>query len=260
MQVKADTKISAIIKANKASIEAIARLAPPFATLRNPILRKLLAPRVTLAEAAKIGACKPEDIMQALLPLGFTFTAEAADEPFTEDFTLPDWLQTASKQSIQYFDVRPMLAGGKDPLKEIMLRFKQLPESQILCIVNSFVPTPLLNLLGKKKALTYSKEEQPGIHYSYFYKAPSSMQQAATTSGPSTEPAMLDESAFTKLVAEWPKHQLTEIDVRALPMPQPMQTILQELNRLPKQHALLVHHKRVPIYLLQELASKNYLI
>jgi hypothetical protein len=41
-------------------------------------------------------------------------------------------------------------------------------------------------------------------------------------------------------------------------MPQPMQTILAELKTLPGNHALYVHHKRVPVYLLEELADKDY--
>jgi hypothetical protein len=43
-----------------------------------------------------------------------------------------------------------------------------------------------------------------------------------------------------------------------LEMPGPMQAILAELEGLPDGHALYVDHKKVPLYLLEELADKNY--
>lgn len=55
MKINRQTKISAIIRHNSAAIEAIN---PHFNKLRNPILRKVLAPRVTVEDAALIGGCK----------------------------------------------------------------------------------------------------------------------------------------------------------------------------------------------------------
>jgi hypothetical protein len=41
-------------------------------------------------------------------------------------------------------------------------------------------------------------------------------------------------------------------------MPQPMLTILSELDKLPADKALHVYHKRIPVFLLPELADKNF--
>ncbi|MBH2024552.1 MAG: DUF2249 domain-containing protein, partial [Flavobacteriales bacterium] len=48
------------------------------------------------------------------------------------------------------------------------------------------------------------------------------------------------------------------IDVRELEMPGPMQAILGELEILPEGNALYIDHKRVPVYLLEELADKDF--
>ena len=69
--IKPETKISTIIKANADAIEAIASINPHFNKLRNPILRKILASRVTVSEAAKIGKCSMECFAEKLRPLGF---------------------------------------------------------------------------------------------------------------------------------------------------------------------------------------------
>ena len=69
---------------------------------------------------------------------------------------------------------------------------------------------------------------------------------------------MDDAASFEAAYRAFAKEQVRETDVRHLEMPMPMQTILGELAQLPKGHMLYVHHKRVPVYLLEELADKNY--
>jgi TusA-related sulfurtransferase len=49
-----------------------------------------------------------------------------------------------------------------------------------------------------------------------------------------------------------------DIDVRDLEMPLPMLTILSALEELPEGEALYVHHKKVPQYLLPELAERHF--
>lgn len=66
MKVTRRTKISEIIKHDKNAIEAIISVNSHFEKLRNPILRKVLAPRVTIEDAARIGKCKVNDLFSAL--------------------------------------------------------------------------------------------------------------------------------------------------------------------------------------------------
>lgn len=69
---------------------------------------------------------------------------------------------------------------------------------------------------------------------------------------------MDDTESFDAVHKRFSTAQVKEIDVRHMEMPGPMQTILQELGHLPENGMLYVHHKRVPVYLLEELADKNY--
>ena len=48
------------------------------------------------------------------------------------------------------------------------------------------------------------------------------------------------------------------MDVRDLEMPLPMVTILKELEELKEGNVLYVHHKKIPQYLLPELAERNF--
>jgi hypothetical protein len=53
-------------------------------------------------------------------------------------------------------------------------------------------------------------------------------------------------------------NSLLQIDVRHLEMPQPMITILEALETLPSASALLVYHKRIPVFLLTELKERDF--
>src|SRR5690348_5212180 len=129
-----DTKIAQIIKANKDSIEAIASVAAPLEKLRNPLLRKLLAGRVTLAEAAAMGGCDIAALAAALAPLGFEFldlnrTAGRQKQAGSPRGNISAWL---GGRPVTRLDVREDLASGQDPLKKIMAVVKGLPEGTAL--------------------------------------------------------------------------------------------------------------------------------
>lgn len=255
MKINDNTKISDLIKADKNCVDAIAAVAPPLHRLKNPILRKVMASRVNLVEAAKMGGCTVEDIVQALIPLGFEYEKAVVDETVSQP--KPDWLLKAETRAIIEYDVRPIIESGSDPLKVIMAKFKEVQPGGILCVINSFVPTPLIHLLKQQQAEdSYVDIISPEESRTYFLKKikASSIQK----SNNADKVIMNDEASFKELYDAYPKDKIREIDVRHLEMPMPMRTILGELETLPKDWILYVNHKRVPLYLLEELADKNY--
>lgn len=260
MVIKADTRISDLIKANSASIDAIAGLAKPLEKLKNPILRKLMASRVTIAEAAKMGGCAIEDFARVLQPLGFEFAILEKDHGELRE-ERPIWLEKLPLQNIENLDVRDTLASGVDPLKQIMRAFKQVTSEHALCIINTFIPTPLVRLLEKENVKTYTEKISDKEFHTYFYKSLPQKEDSSsnTSNSPKQERVFIDDEVrFRELCLRFDDTQLKEIEVRHLEMPMPMQTILNELPLLPDGHALYVHHKRIPIYLLEELADQDF--
>ena len=258
MKIDKSTRISALIKANKDSIDAIASLSGPLEKLKNPVLRKLMASRVSIAEAAKMGNCSIADFQRVLAPLGFEFEESAlspADQPGEQK---PEWMKTLPGKNINSFDVREMLAAGNDPLKEIMKRFKATEPGKALCIISTFVPTPLVRLLEKDGTLCYTDSISEKEYHTYFFKQERKKEPPQEKRQPhlTTE----KDGEFQKLKQQFAEKGITEIDVRHLEMPGPMQAILAALETLPSGKALLVHHKRVPVYLLEELEDKDFII
>lgn len=259
MDISENTRISDLLKENKDSIDAIASLAKPLEKLKNPILRKLMASRVTIAEAAKMGGCSLQDFERVLTPLGFKFIKDIKKEDSVEEGS-PDWLKDLSTEHIEIFDVREILLGGQDPLKQIMQRFKSVPIGNALCIVNSFVPVPLVRLLEKDGVKSFTKTINTHEFHTYFYKTPAVKKVKDVGSKTNDNIRMLDQASFQQEYNKFSEANIREIDVRALEMPGPMQTILQIIPELGTNEALYVNHKRVPLYLLEEIAGENYYV
>jgi len=258
MKVNKHTRISDLIKLNKDSIDAIASLAKPLEKLKNPILRKLMASRVTISEAAQMGGCSIQDFERVLTPLGFKFSDSEMAEENLED--TPEWLKKLSNEKIDFFDVRDILSEGKDPLKQITKRFKEIQAGNALCIINTFIPVPLVRLFEKDGVKSFTKTIHPNEFHTYFYKLskPENSEEKLRVSDGKLR--MLDEESFAKECNKFSKEKIREIDVRHLEMPAPMQTILKILPELKNDEALFVNHKRVPLYLLEEIADQNYLV
>jgi uncharacterized protein (DUF2249 family) len=248
MTIDAHTKIAALLKFHPDALEAIIKLNPKFVKLRNPVLRKLMAGRTTIAMAAKIGGCSLQDFYTGLTPLGFRPKPLVAEADKPQEMA-PLFIKGLKTEKIVALDVRPILASGKDPLQTILRKIGELPTTHTLKIINTFEPTPLIKLLGEKGFATYIQANEDGVVETYFYK---------------NRPAATEATSVIKNSDDWDavyqkySSHLHTIDVRSLPMPMPMHTILETVDGLPPQTALFVYHKRVPLFLLPELAQKGF--
>lgn len=251
MLINSQTKIAALLKHHPDALEAIVTLSPDFKKLRNPILRKLMAGRTNISMASKIGGCKPEDFYEILKPYGFEAdTAPEPEEAPAEHMPLPQFIKDVEAGDILTLDVRAMLAGGDDPLKLIQQKVKELQPGQILKIVNTFEPTPLVKLLEKQGFQSYVDVVDKDLVETYFSKTDAE-SVVKVEAGPS------EHDDWGQIISRY-QDRLEEIDVRHLEMPVPMMTILESLDKLAPETALYVHHKRIPVFLLTELKERNF--
>ena len=56
----------------------------------------------------------------------------------------------------------------------------------------------------------------------------------------------------------WQEEDGMHVDVRKLPPPQPMLAVLRLLETAPADGQVVVHHERVPQFLLPELAERGW--
>ena len=252
MKINSNTKISKIIKHNRDAIDVIASINPHFKKLKNPILRKVLAPRVSIADAARIGKCEIDVMLNALSEIGFEIDRTISKSTEKETVDSKIFEDKIKEGKVKTLDVRPTIEKGEDPFNFILEEIEVLDQGHILEIINSFEPIPLIKILNKKGYESLVKSSGDVVK-TYFLKS--------DTTRSSSEDQQ--SRVFFLTLAELEKKRMEfaesskEIDVRDLEMPLPMVTILNEIEELRKDQALYIHHKKVPQYLLPELEDRN---
>ncbi len=248
MVVNRNTRISKLITENSKVINAIASVNKHFKKLNNPVLRRVLAPRVSVEDAAKVGGVSVNTLLMKIAEVGFEI--ELTKEEITSEKSKNN--SSMNKDNLVSLDVRSIIEGGEDPFNEIMAVVKKLEDIQTLEIINSFEPIPLINKLKRKGYTTWTEKFEDGTIHSFFKKGIENIALEETSS-------IEIEHSFDEKYKEF-IGKLKQVDVRQLEMPEPMSTILEELELLPQGNALLVEHKKVPQFLLPELEVRNFKI
>lgn len=76
MLINEQTRIKDLLNFNQEDvIDALVKLNKNFGKLRNPVLRKIFAGRVNIADACKIAHAQVSDFMAAMQHIGFTVGA-----------------------------------------------------------------------------------------------------------------------------------------------------------------------------------------
>lgn len=253
--INPDTRISDLIKANPLVIETLVELNPNFGKLRNPILRNLLARRVSISGACRIAGCRLSEFMDKMMAIGFKtempteFTQALTDDTMTAAIFI-------AGHSVVELDVRPVLASGEDPLKLILKTSKALNDNECLKIINTFEPIPLINLLCKQGYRSWTERPEVDTVYTWFVKDETSR---VVPDRPSPEPDATNTGAeFEKMIKFFGPERIHTIDVTGLEMPKPMIKILESLTELKEDEALFVYHKKLPVYLLPELKDRGF--
>jgi uncharacterized protein (DUF2249 family) len=248
MIITANTKIAQVLKANAKALDAIISISPKFEKLRNPLLRKVMAGRTSLFAASKFGGCSIDDFYKKLEPLGFEIDKNVKVTE-TGKKHIPPFITGLTKDKVVDLDVRSIIASGSDPLNIILDKIKIIEPGHVLKIINSFEPTPLISMLNKKGFETYVDEITKDQIETYFYKPLKNNKINADTL-----PIANDwEQAILKF-----GNKIHTVDVRQLEMPKPMLTILDALDKLAKDEALFVYHKRIPVFLLPEISERGF--
>ena len=262
MKISANTKISQLLKADDDMVDFIVSIHPKFSKLANPFLRKAIAPRVTIKDAARIAGMPVEKLLEKLAEKGFEIDTEAASETAVAE----EKCDKPPFKKVHIIRANEMLDAHTDPFDTIRKALLALQPGEAVDVVLDFIPVPLIDIFAKQ-GYAYCTEKKDGMYHTYFYKKPEpagfwqklkslfggSRHQAATERNEMTA----DEKEFDRLMEKY-RNNLQKIDVRDLEMPQPMMKILETLKTLPEETALYVDHKRIPQFLLPELEKAGY--
>ena len=238
-----------MLETHPQTLLVLTNFSPHFKKLNNKLLRKTLASRVTVEQAAKIADV---DLYSLLFELNKSINVEINSstnhrEEMPEENIKnekPEKIKNINSENIVRLDVRPFIDSGKDPFLEIMSAVKSLKDDQVLNLINSFEPLPLYTVM-KNKGFEHWTEKEGNIFNVFFYKGTESANQNTRDVHSSNENSFDYENVI-------------EIDVRDLVPPEPMMKILENISKVDEKTVMVVHHHREPMMLYPKLEERGY--
>ncbi len=170
MVILAKTKIKDALDAHPELKEVLKSLSPKFSRLDNPIIFRMVSKWATFSDVARIGGLSVCEILHAVNK-AIGSEAELAEnapecikEKVPEDTKSekPDWVKDA-KQTV-LMDVRNR---SDFFLPEVLSAIGRLEKDQVLLVINSFYPGPLVNMIKEKGNDSYYEEVSPSEHRLY---------------------------------------------------------------------------------------------
>ncbi len=167
IDITPETRVGALLDAYPELEEKLVAMAPAFAKLRNPVLRKTVAKVTTLRQAAKVGKISLGALINTLREevgqSGGTFAddSNSAGEP-------PTWFD--ERRVTETLDGRPLIEAGERPLDNVMSTLDRLQSEDILELTTPFEPAPLIDLAKQKGHRVWCREESPEVFRTYFQK------------------------------------------------------------------------------------------
>jgi len=256
--ITSNLKISKLLKEFPDALKVLLKASPHFAKLQNKLLRKTLAGRVTIEQAAAIAGIETNDLLRELNETCMAGGGSEQGDPYSEvikekkeqTFINQGSVDDFASYRRSYLDVRPIIDSGRDPLKDILSKVKTLLTDEVLVIINSFEPVPLYSLLGAK-GFRYFTEKIDDAYKVYFYKKDWAAEGAEEL--PDNR-----EKLPGNITKQIEFENTIEIDVHDLQPPEPMMKILENLQRIDERSVMIVHHHREPHLLYPILDERGY--
>jgi uncharacterized protein (DUF2249 family) len=237
-----DVPIARLLADHPPLVDVLAGVHPHFERLRNPLLRRLMAPRLTVAEAAAMAQMPAEELVALLRrAVGESAAACPAQERSVPAATAAE-PRPAVLDSLRVvdLDVREDIRRGAEPFASIMAAVKALSEGEALRLRAPFEPVPLYDVLGRRGLAHWTEPLGPGDWAVWFYRG-------AAARGATTQTATGGDAGASDV-----------LDVRRLEPPQPMVRVLQRLDTLEAGQELIVVHDRRPLFLYPQLDDRGF--
>jgi len=242
--ISADTTLAKLLDEHPELIDTLSSHHAHFAQLRDVRVRRIMAGRLTVEQAAAMAGVATGELLAALRhAAGETGCAHADDNAdhrttVAAPATKPAHLTALPAAAVVELDVRDDVRRGHEPFARIMAAVKTLGTSQVLVLHAPFEPVPLYDVLGRRGFAHWSENPAPGHWVMWFYRD-------ATLPGP---PGQQPEA---------PGPRPLVVDVRGLAPPQPMRRVLAALDDLAPGQQLEIVHDRRPMLLYPLLAEQG---
>ncbi len=168
IDITPETKVGTLLDSYPQLEDLLIEKAPPFAKLRNPILRKTVAKVTSLRQAAKVGGINIGELVNALRKeVGQTEDVNISDNPDSAIEQKPDWMNNKIADTL---DARPMIESGEQPVGTVMQKLRKLGSDQIFELITPFEPAPLIDKAKEQGFSTWLEKIKEDMVKTYFCK------------------------------------------------------------------------------------------
>jgi hypothetical protein len=162
-----DIKIHEMLEVYPHLEDKLIEIAPVFAKLKNPALRKTIAKVTTLKQASVVGGISVGTLINRLRMAVNQGETEPAAE-INIGNSKPQWV-TKDKVVTEY-DAREDIENNVHPVKRVLKETSEMEGDSVYLLITPFAPAPLIDILADKKFDVYSEEQSPGCFYTYIKK------------------------------------------------------------------------------------------
>jgi uncharacterized protein (DUF2249 family) len=157
------TRVGDLLDAFPGIDEVLIGIAPAFAKLRNPVLRKTVAKVATLEQAARIGGVTVKELVTRLREAVGQSGPDIGAEPAAAlAEPAPCWYDEG-RVGVRV-DADEMLERGVHPLGMVQEAAGKLERGGILRIESGFRPVPLIEMMKSRGLEVWSRETAAGRH------------------------------------------------------------------------------------------------
>jgi len=165
-----DTTVGALLEAYPEVEGVLIGMAPAFAKLRNPVVRRTVARIATLEQAAKIGGVSLREMIRRICECTGQCGSVLPDaQPAQGTCEDQSWL--ADGRVVAEMNADVMLERGVHPIGKIRETMAALQAGEVVLLHSSFRPQPLIETLRRAGAAVYCTM-RGGIYATYFGHVP----------------------------------------------------------------------------------------
>lgn len=168
MAITPETRVADLLEAYPALEDVLVQQAACFKALKNPILRRTVAKVATLEKAAQMGGLPVRALVAALRRAA----GQAAEAPMDAPAEAPPAEAPAPAWFVEdrvrvTLNADGLLASGEMPLARIKQALRSAAPGDLVCLVSSFRPAPLLDALEQAKHPTWVRQMEAGCYHIY---------------------------------------------------------------------------------------------
>jgi len=149
----AETRLSQALAAVPGAIEYVIALKPhDFARLHDPVMRRAMAPRISLRRLASKAGIPEDQLLHDLNELGGAKMADPPHEGSTDPVMpqspaeAPAWMAQVDPARVPWVNLLPIDDVLGDPFPPISLAVRQLEPGRVLGIRHRWEPQPLYDI------------------------------------------------------------------------------------------------------------------